>query len=335
MNITNTHGISLPLAVWLLHDDYDYHNEPNYISATTLLKSTKQIILSRRVASEDKEMDVSDFISARFGHAVHDAVEQAWRKSGKAAMKKLGYPDHICENIAINPTEEEIAANPDIIPVWIERRTYRQVVINGVTYTVGGKFDKVLDGRLFDIKTTSVWSFIKGSKDEDYGMQGGIYKWLNQDGPVEITSDHIFIQFVFTDWQRMMAKRTPGYPPIKIMEHPVLMPTLDQVEDYVTAKIQELSRLWEAPEDKLPPCNDKELWRSEPQYKFYLDPEKAKDPDARATKNSDTLAEAQAYQASKGGRGVIVTKLGEPKACEYCPAFNICKQKDAYFAERD
>lgn len=333
MQITNTHGISLPLAVWLLHDDYDYHNEPNYISATTLLKSTKQIILSRRIASADREADVSDFISARFGHAVHDAVEQAWRRSGKRAMKALGYPDHIADNIAINPTQEEMDADPNMIPIWIERRSYRKITINGVEYTVGGKFDKVIDGRLFDTKTTSVWSYIKGSKDEDYGLQGGIYKWLNHDQPSQITSDHIYIQFVFTDWQRMMAKRTPGYPPIKILEHPVLMPSDDDVDSYIRGKLQELSRLWDAPEDKLPDCTDKELWRSEPSFKFYLDPEKAKDPDARATKNNDTMAEALAYQASKGGRGVIVTKLGEPKACEYCPAFDVCKQKDAYFAE--
>lgn len=332
MNITNVHGISLPLAVWLLHDDYDYHNEPNYISATSLLKSTKQIILSKRIASADREADVSDFIAARFGHAVHDAVEQAWRKSGIRAMKALGYPDHIADNIVVNPTEEEIKANPAIVPIWIEQRAYRKVVINNVEFTVGGKFDKVIDGRLFDTKTTSVWSYIKGSKDEDYGLQGGIYKWLN---PEKIHEDHIFIQFVFTDWQRMMAKRTPGYPPIKIMEHPVLMPSNADVDAYIRGKLQELSRLWDAPEDKIPACTDKELWRSEPVFKFYLDPEKAKDPDARASKNCDTMAEAVEYQASKGGRGVIITKLGEPKACEYCPAFDICKQKDAYFAERD
>ena len=49
MIITNNHGISLPLAVWLLHDDYDYVKDENYISATSLLKSTKQIILSKRI----------------------------------------------------------------------------------------------------------------------------------------------------------------------------------------------------------------------------------------------------------------------------------------------
>ena len=332
MHITNTHGISLPLAVWLLHDDYDYVNEPNYISATSLLKSTKQIILSKRIASSDREADVSDFIAARFGHAVHDSVEKAWRMSGKRAMKMLGYPEHVADNIAINPTEEEIANNPNIIPIWIEQRAIREIEINGVKWYVGGKFDKVMDGRLFDTKTTSVWSYILGGKDWDYAYQGGIYKWLNPD---KITHDHIFIQFVFTDWQRMMARTNPKYPPIKIMEYPVPLPSENDVHDYIVNKIKELSRLWDSPEDHLPPCTDKELWRGAPVYKFYLDPEKAKDPNARATKNNETMAEAQAYMASKGGRGVIVTKPGEPKACEWCPAFDVCKQKDAYFDQGD
>ena len=51
-------------------------------------------------------------------------------------------------------------------------------------------------------------------------------------------------------------------------------------------------------------------------------------------RNFDNLAEANAFKNEKG-KGVVVTKLGEPKACEYCPAFDICKQKDAYFAQGD
>ena len=31
MKITNNSNISLSLAVWLLHDEYDYVNETNYI----------------------------------------------------------------------------------------------------------------------------------------------------------------------------------------------------------------------------------------------------------------------------------------------------------------
>ena len=100
----------------------------------------------------------------------------------------------------------------------------------------------------------------------------------------------------------------------------------------MVAKLQELSRLWDAPEDKLPDCTDKELWRSDPQFKYYSDPEKAKDPSARSTKNFDSLAEAEAFKREKG-KGIVITKLGEVKACAYCPAFEGCKQKDQYFVE--
>ena len=331
MIITNDHDISLPLAVWLLHDDYDYVKDENYISATSLLKSTKQIILSKRIPYSDRSADVVDFLAARFGHAVHDSIEKAWRMSGPAAMKRLGYPEHITDNLVINPTDEQLEENPNIIPVWIEQRAIKEVEINGKIWKVGGKFDMVLDGRLFDTKTTSVYAYLKGSKDEDYSLQGGIYKWLN---PEKITSDHIYIQFLFTDWQRAESKRNPDYPKHKALEYPVPLPDMDAVENYVVGKIKELARLWNAPEDHLPDCTDKELWRSEPQFKYYSDPAKANDPAARSTKNFDNLAEANAFKAEKG-KGVVVTKLGEPKACEYCPAFDICKQKDAYFAQGD
>ena len=305
--------------------------DENYISATSLLKSTKQIILSKRIPYSDRSADVVDFLAARFGHAVHDSIEKAWRMSGPAAMKRLGYPEHITDNLVINPTDEQLEENPNIIPVWIEQRAIKEVEINGKIWKVGGKFDMVLDGRLFDTKTTSVYAYLKGSKDEDYSLQGGIYKWLN---PEKITSDHIYIQFLFTDWQRAESKRNPDYPKHKALEYPVPLPDMDAVENYVVGKIKELARLWNAPEDHLPDCTDKELWRSEPQFKYYSDPAKANDPAARSTKNFDNLAEANAFKAEKG-KGVVVTKLGEPKACEYCPAFDICKQKDAYFAQGD
>ena len=329
MIITNNHGISLPLAVWLLHDDYDYVKDENYISATSLLKSTKQIILSKRIPYQEREADVVDFIAARFGHAIHDSIEKAWRVSGTSAMKRLGYPDHIADNLVINPTDDQIEANPNIIPVWIEQRAIKEITINGVVWKIGGKFDMVLDGRIFDTKTTSVYAYLKGSKDDDYSLQGGIYRWLN---PEKITSDHIYIQFLFTDWQRAEARRNSNYPQHKALEYPVPLPSDDDVQDYVVGKIKELSRLWNSPEEHLPPCTDKELWRSDPQFKYYSDPAKANDPNSRSTKNFDNLAEANAFAAEKG-KGVVVTKMGEPKACTYCPAFQACQQRKRYFTD--
>jgi len=325
MKLTNIHGISLPLAVWLLYDEYDHIHDPKYISATSLLKSTRQLVLSKRVQHSERELDISSFLASRFGTAIHDSIEKAWTKHGQDAMKLLGYPPQIYENIAINPSQEEIDANPTLIPVWIEQRAFRQV--DG--YTIGGKFDLIIQGRLFDNKTTSVYSYLLGKKDEDYARQGGIYRWLN---PELVTDDHVYIQFVFTDWQKGRAQGDPNYPQTKAFEYPVLMPSLEETEQFIRSKLAELEKYWDTPEEEIPHCTDKELWRSETVYKYYSDPEKAKQPGARATRNFEgDKAAAYAFLAEKGGKGVVKVIPGEVRACEYCPAFSACRQKDQWF----
>lgn len=321
MRLTNIHGISLPLAVWLLHDDYDYIDDPKYISATSLLKSTRQLVLARRVEQSERELDISAFLASRMGSAMHDSIEKAWRVSGAKAMKKLGYPDKISENIVINPTEEQLRASNSIIPIWIEQRAFKE--LDG--YKIGGKFDMIIDGRLFDTKTTSVYSYLLGRKDDDYAMQGAIYRWLN---PELVTSDHIYIQFIFTDWQKARARNDPNYPQTKALEYPVELPSLKETEDFIRAKLKELEKYWNAPDEEIPHCTDKELWRSDPVWKYYADANKT---NGRSTKNFDNKADAHAFMASKGGKGVVLEIPGEVKACEFCPAFSVCKQKDNYY----
>lgn len=318
--ITNTAGISLPMAVWLLHDDYDYNSKPNYISATTLLKGVKQIVMSQRVPACESVMDVSDFTASRIGTAIHDGIEKAWTNDAYKKLKSLGYPDSVALNVMINPTDEQLASNPDIIPIYFEKRSTRE--LNG--FLIGGKFDTVMQGRLFDYKSTSVWTYIKGRKDEDYALQGGIYRWLN---PELITDDRIYIQFIFTDYQKHEAKRDPKYPQSRILEYPVKLPSLQDTENFIRRKLDALSRSWDLPEEALTPCSDKELWRGDTQYKYYSKPDNIK-----ATKTFDSLAEANSFMSlEKKGVGIIKTVPGQVRACEYCKAFPICKQKDQYF----
>lgn len=325
MRLTNIHSLSLPLAVWLLTDEYDYINEPNYISATSLLKSTRQLVLARRVDQEERELDISAFLASRMGTAIHDSIEKSWTSNGTQAMKKLGYPDHIADNIVVNPTQEQLAANPNTIPVWMEQRAMRKIVVDGQEFTIGGKFDMVLDGRLFDAKSTSVYSYLLGRKDTDYSMQGSIYRWLN---PELITSDHIYIQFIFTDWQKARARNDANYPQTKALEYPVEMLSVEDTETFIRSKIREIIKYRNAPDEQIPYCNDKELWRGETVYKYYADPNKT---DGRATKNFDDKAEAFAHLAAKGNKGVVLAVVGDARACEFCPAFNVCKQKDQFF----
>jgi hypothetical protein len=85
----------------------------------------------------------------------------------------------------------------------------------------------------------------------------------------------------------------------------------------------------DAPDHDIPECNEEELWRSEPVFKYYAKVEAT----GRSTKNFDTLLEAREHMSSKGGKGRIDSVPGVVKACLYCPAFSVCLQKDRLIAD--
>lgn len=320
MNLTNVTGISMAMAVWLARNEYDSGADiapkGELISATTLLKSTRSFILGNRVPQEESTVDVLDLVPSKLGHAIHASVEDAW-KNYHQAMKDLGYPQRVIDAIRINPETVEDGE----IPVYLEQRYFKE--IDGVI--VSGQLDQLIDGQLNDTKTTSVYAYINGSKVEDYRLQMSIYRWL---APERVTSDIAMIQHMFTDWQRSMARQNPNYPQSRLVEFPVELMSLSETELWIKNKLAEIRANVNLPEPDIIRCTDKELWRSEPKYKYYADVEKAK-AGGRSTKNFDNPQDAATHQA-KAGKGVVITVPGQVKACGYCPAFPICTQKDDY-----
>ena len=324
MKITNNYNISLSLAVWLLHDEYDYVNEPNYISVTTLMKPLRHIILPRRIPRELVETDVSDFIARALGHSLHDSIEKSWVKGYKRSLALLGYPEKVIERVLINPTPEELASTPNAIPIYLEQRAKKTVEVNGKTWTVGGKFDMVAEGIVHDNKSTSAYTWVYGGRDEEHQQQGSLYRWLNPD---KITEDFIRINYIFTDWQKAQAKQNPNYPQKRVESKDIMLLSEAEIQRWVEWKLQLVMKYWDAPERDIPNCTDEELWMSDPKFKYYADPAKTS---GRSTKNFDSLLEANAFKAEKGNKGIIITVPGEPKRCDYCDAFPLCTQKDKY-----
>ena len=324
MKITNNFNISLSLAVWLLYDEYDYVNEPNYISVTTLMKPLRHIILPRRIPCELVETDVSDFIARALGHSLHDSIEKSWVKGYRRILALLGYSEKVIERVRINPTPEELASTPNAIPIYLEQRAKKTVTVNGKTWTVGGKFDMVAEGIVHDNKSTSAYTWVYGGRDEEHQQQGSLYRWLNPD---KITEDFIRINYIFTDWQKSQAKQNPNYPQKRVESKDIMLLSEAEIQRWVEWKLQLVMKYWDAPERDIPNCTDEELWMSDPKFKYYADPAKTS---GRSTKNFDSLLEANAFKAEKGNKGIIITVPGEPKRCDYCDAFPICTQKDKY-----
>jgi hypothetical protein len=317
MKYTNTTGIPLSLAVWMAADNYDHSNNPNEISATGLLKSLRQIILSSRVTGSNKNLDISNNIPSSFGTAVHDSINYAWEKNHTQALTDLGYPEHVIKNIKINPDPKNL--EQDHIPIYMEQRVYKQLG----KYTISGKYDFVSNGVVEDFKTTGVYTYIKQNKNEDYILQGSIYRWLNPD---IITADYMHIQFIFTDWSKLRATtdKNKGYPQSRILEHKLELKSLNTIENWIRNKLDLVSKYTNTPESEIPLCNKKELWQDDSVYKYYKNPSKRD----RSTANFDNFYDANIRLVADGNCGVVVEIPGKVKACAWCNAFELCSQKD-------
>jgi len=313
MNYTNNTGIPLSLAVLLATDNYDYIKDVNTLSVTALMKPIKPLVLSLRAKTQGLT-DISDRIPSVLGTAIHTALEVAWKDNYEDAMLALGYPQRIINNVKINPSNKELTE--DTLPVYLEIRSNKQVL----DWTISGKFDLVLEGRVNDLKNTGTYTYIHKTKEEDYILQGSIYRWLNQD---IITEDDMSILYIFSDWSKLgLAKDPINYPKSKLLEVKYPLLSLTNTERYIKDKLLLINKLIDKPEKDLPICTKEDLWMGESIFKYYKDSNKL----ARSTKNFKSFFEANERFIKDGSIGIILEKKGLAKACGYCPANNNCNQ---------
>ena len=229
------------------------------------------------------------------------------KKNNDTAIGKEDWQDRIKINSPVLSEED--------IPIYIEQRHEKQLG----EYTITGKYDVVVNGRLSDYKSTSVYSVIFGSNDQKYVLQGSIYRWLSPD---IITDDHMDIEFIFTDWSKAKALQQKDYPQNRVMTKTYPLMSLEATEQWLITKLKEIHTYHNADQETLPECTDEELWATPTVFKYYKNPSKLD----RSTKNFDTLDAANARLASEGSVGIINEVKGQVKACTYCNALNVCNQ---------
>jgi hypothetical protein len=320
---SNVSDVPLALAVFLASDYYDHSSDPNEISATTLLKPLRQIILPSRIPVGEALVDLAAMMNNRMGAAIHDSIEKAWTTNHVNAMRALGYARRVIERIKVNPKPEELTE--DTIPVYLEQRLKRKLG----KWVITGKFDFVGEGRVQDFKSTSVWTYKNQVNSDKYTQQGSIYRWLD---PKLITVGEMDIHYIFTDWKAGMQRSDPGYPPRRFHRQVFPLMSLAETQAFIERKLRLIEQYWDAPEDQIPECDDEELWRSEPVFKYYKSGDTSK---PRSTKNFDSLHDARLRLIEDGSVGAIKEVPGQVTACKYCPAFQICTQKDALVASGD
>ena len=306
MAYTNERNIPLSVAIWLAREMYD--RDPSYISGSELARSNRQIVLSRRTT---QDIDLSQLLAARLGNAINDAIDAAWKSERLMEYVRLAGFNPLFE-YDVNP----VIPDPKKTPIYIQKR-YEEPFMGRV---LSGAPDMILNGRLFDYKSTAVFLYQKKTP-ADYLWQLTTYRYLARD---YITDDVATIQFILKDWSKARAK-DPKYPQTPC---PTMLVPVGSVEDCkrrLENRINEIESLMSAEDHDIPFCTDEELWLDPPKFAYYKNP--SAPANARATRVFETHAEAQAFQNSQGGVGRIDTRKGEPRACDYCSASTICQQR--------
>jgi hypothetical protein len=306
---TNDQDISLLMAVFLADDRYEHDDRPNVISATALMKSTRQIVLSSRLTPGESLVDISGLLSSRLGTAIHESIEKAWVQNYVKSLDALGYPQRVINSININPTEKKEGIN-----LWLELRTERPLG----NWIISGCADVIMEGAVRDIKSTKVWSFLSGSNEQKYQLQLSIYRWLNPD---KILEDTGYIEYLFTDWSQLKSTYEKGYPRLPVLAQPIPLLSTASTEGYLLTKLEDIEHYAQVAEVELPLCTDEDLWVRSSEWKYYANADAQ-----RATKNfQDNKAAAYSYLHEKG-KGEVREIKGKAMACNYCNARSICSQ---------
>jgi hypothetical protein len=312
----NKTNIDLALAVWLADPSgYDLNQEEYTISATTLQKPLRAIVLGAR-AMKQGTVDLVDLVRSRLGTAVHSAAEESWKsKSLPDVLHSLGVPKEDLGLYRVNPTTPK--TSKDQVDVFLENRVQKKIA----GFTISGKYDFVINGQLKDIKSTSTFAYIKGGNERDYQLQGSIYRWLN---PELITEDYVHLLYLFTDWKEYLTLSDPKYPKHPIVTKKIPLLSLYETEMYIRDRLEAITVAMGLPEDQLPECSSEELWQTPTKYAVYLGL-----TTNRATRVFDTHQEALAYGIKKKRPDAkIIERPGKVKRCRYCSARPICTQSE-------
>jgi len=222
MTITNNQN--LPEGIVRAVSTEPHNKSDRELSATQLLKGTKETILERK-HWDDLTDDAANRIWAVFGTAVHSVLETE------------GDNDF---------TECQFEVPMD----------------NGLKIT--GKIDNynMKTGTITDYKTASVYKILVGDF-EDWRMQGIIYAWLLANNGFEVSKARFIAILKDHSKSKAKFDSSYPQSPVVIYEFPITMADLAEAKNYIEARLDNYVKYLSKPDDEIPPCTDKERWASE------------------------------------------------------------------------
>lgn len=225
-----TNKFNLPQA-FVKACSVERHNKGGRISATTLNKGTKEIILSDRHWDE-LEADVSDSIWAIFGTAIHDIFEKS--------------EDN-------NFHEEDFFEE-----------------IDGMTVTGRVDSFDLENGVIYDWKSASVYK-VQFRDFADWKRQGLTYAWLITRQGLTVNKCRFVALLKDHSKTKASVDPSYPQSPVFTYEFDVTEDDLKATEERIRAKIADIKQARALKDDEIAPCTKEERWADDDKYAVMKD----------------------------------------------------------------
>jgi hypothetical protein len=216
MRITNNQGLPEALVKAVTFRQ----RKPGRLSATTMLKGVKSVLLEDR-HWDDIEVDVEDQLFALFGKGIH----------------------HLLEDEGENEFTEE----------------FMSYEIDGVTVTgIIDNYD-MKTGVITDWKTVKAFKIILGKYD-DWWKQGMIYAWLLKKNGFEAKTCQFIALLKDHSKQQARRSQSYPKSALIVHKFDVTDDGLIEIEKFIKSKITEYKQNKDLLDDDIPPCTPEERW---------------------------------------------------------------------------
>lgn len=198
------------------------HNAEKCLSATTLLKGTKEIILTDRHFDEI-EVDAADEVWAIFGTAVHSILEHQEDEAFKE------------ESFSVDVLDYKVTGKVD-------------------------RYD-MKNETIEDWKTASCWKVIY-KDFEDWHKQGMIYAWLLKQSGLNVRHIRFVALLKDHSKSEAKKRTDYPQSPVFIYEFDVKPEEMTGIEALIKAKVFEVSCNADKADDEIAGCTPSERWSS-------------------------------------------------------------------------
>jgi len=223
MKVTNELG--LPQA-FINALNLEKHNAEGCYSATTLLKSAREVVLTNR-HFDDIEIDVADCVWQIWGTAVHLIFERA------------GIEGFTEEKFEVPVSNSKVTGRVDLYD--LENET------------------------IYDWKTASTWK-VQFNDFTDWDKQGLIYAWLMKQNGLKVKEIKFVALLKDHSKSKARKDFEYPQKPVVVHTVKVTEEALAEIEKYILEKVQAFENAEKLSDSELPLCTKDERWQDNDKF---------------------------------------------------------------------